>query len=195
MEHHHAKKSNLSNFEEREKVLPSQKILEDFGIRQGMHLADLGCGYGFFSIRAAEMVGPEGLIEAVDIDEERLAELQRRAEARGVRSRILTYKVTEERVPLPDASVEIALIANVLHELNDPISYLKEVGRILQSKGQVWIVEWQKKETPMGPPLHERCSTQEWIEILREAGFQEFWSHDLEPAHVLIKGNYLPKGQ
>ncbi|MHB1406666.1 MAG: class I SAM-dependent methyltransferase [Desulfitobacteriaceae bacterium] len=179
----------LKNFEEREKMLPSQWILERFGLCPGQHLADLGCGYGYFTLRAAEMTGSYGKIEAVDIEKERLDFLESAATERQVGAQITTYLAVGENIPLPDACVEAALIANVLHELHNPGAYLHEAKRILKQEGQLWIVEWQKKETPIGPPLHERKSEAEWESILSEAGFTTVWTEKLEPAHVLIMAN------
>lgn len=186
MAHKHA---NLKNFEEREKMLPSRRILERFGLGSGHHIADLGCGYGYFSLRAAEMAGTQGKIDAVDIDKERLEFLENAAAERQVAAQISTHLAVGDNIPLPDAYVEAALIANVLHELHKPGAYLNEARRILKEGGQLWIVEWQKKETPMGPPLAERKSEAEWESILSEAGFTTVWTEKIEPAHVLIKAN------
>jgi ubiquinone/menaquinone biosynthesis C-methylase UbiE len=181
--------SGLSNFEEREKILPSQKILSNFGIHSGQHLADLGAGYGFFAIRAAEMVGEHGRIEAIDIEPERLQSLLTSAEERGVFQHIRTHLAEGETIPLPPDSVDVALISTVLHELHDPLSYLQEARRIVKEQGEIWVIEWQNKVTKMGPPLAERRSIDHWVSLLEQAGFENIWVQTLEPGFVLIKGN------
>ncbi|HUW64917.1 MAG TPA: methyltransferase domain-containing protein [Spirochaetia bacterium] len=166
------KHSHLQNFEEREKILPSREILTHFGLRAGQRLADLGCGYGFFALTAAEIVGPKGMVAAVDINAEGLDELQKRALTRKVDGTIKTYLSDGTNVPLPDEYFEIALIALVLHELNNPLLYLREAHRILVDGGQIWVIEWQKKEMTMGPPMQEKKSTEEWTALMTEAGFR-----------------------
>ena len=183
------KHSKLSNFEEREKILPSKQILMNFGLQSGQHLADLGAGYGFFGLRAAEIVGEHGKIEAVDIEPERLESLKERAQERGVSPRVETHLANGETIPLPQQSVDAALIATVLHELNDPLSYLQEAQRILRSQGEIWVIEWQNKETPMGPPMSERRPIDYWVSLLEQAGFSNIWVQTLQPAFVLIKGH------
>lgn len=84
--------------------------------------------------------------------------------------------------------MDIALISNVLHELHDPLNYLRNTKRILKNEGEIWVIEWQKKETPMGPKLSERRSQEEWITILEQAGFEDIWIQNFNPAHVLFKG-------
>jgi len=186
-EHRHSK---LSNFEEREKILPSRKILLNFGIKTGQHLADLGAGFGFFAIRAAEIVGEQGKVEAVDIEPERLDSLKERAQERGVFQGVETHLAEGETIPLSSESVDVALIATVLHELNDPLSYLQDAKRILRTPGEIWIIEWQNKETVMGPPLTERHPIDYWVSLMEQAGFDNIWVQTL-PAFVLIKGNSI----
>jgi len=181
--------SGLSNFEEREKILPSQKILTNFGLQSGQYLADLGAGYGFFALRAAEMVGEHGKIEAVDIEPERLGSLKVRAQERGVFKRVETHLAKGETIPLPQQSVDIALISTVLHELNNPLGYLQEAKRILRAQGEIWVIEWQNKETPMGPPIAERRPSDYWVSLMEQAGFVNMWVQTLQPAFILIKGN------
>ena len=84
--------------------------------------------------------------------------------------------------------MDIALISNVLHELHDPLNYLRNTKRILKNEGEIWVIEWQKKENPMGPKLSERRSQEEWITILEQAGFEDIWIQNFNPAHVLFKG-------
>ena len=185
-EHKH---SGLSNFEEREKLLPSQKILSNFGLHFGQHLADLGAGYGFFTIRAAEIVGEHGKIEAVDIEPERLKSLVTSAHERGVSQYIKTHLAEGETIPLPPSSVDVAFISTVLHELQDPLSYLQEARRIVREQGEIWVIEWQNKVTKMGPPLTERRTIDHWVSLIEQAGFENIWVQKLDPAFVLIKGN------
>lgn len=178
--HHH-------NNEQRAKILPAEKILSRFGLKDGQALADLGCGQGYFTLKAAEIVGAQGKIKAIDINSERIQFLQQAAQEQGIADRIETVLAQGERIPLADMDVDIALISNVLHELNDPLNYLRDTRRILRSDGEIWVIEWQKIETPMGPPLNERRSQEEWITMLEQAGFEDIWVQFF-PAHILIKG-------
>ncbi len=191
-EHKH---SHLFDREKREKMLPSRQILLNFGLREGLTMADLGCGYGHFALRAAEIVGPAGKVKAIDIEPERMGILRQLAEEQGVISRVETIQAQGETIPLADGDVQIALIANVLHELAEPSQYLKNTWRILQPDGKIWIVEWVKAETEFGPPLAERRSSGEWVELVEQAGFENIWVQDFSPTHVLLRGtkrgNYL----
>lgn len=172
---------------ERAKILPAEKILSRFGLKQGQHLADLGCGQGYFALKAAEIVGSKGKIMAVDIEPERLKFLQQSAQEQGIAEQIETLLAQGESIPIENGSMDAALISNVLHELNDPLNYLRDTRRILKENGEVWIIEWQKKETPMGPPLQERHSVEEWIALVEQAGFTDIWTQIFNPAHILLR--------
>lgn len=176
------------NLQEREKILPSLKVLTHFGLKAGRRLADLGCGPGYFALKAAEIIGTQGQIKAVDINTERLEHLRQSAGERGLSGQIETYLAHDESVPLPDQDVEIALISNVLHELQDPLNYLRDARRVLKQGGEVWVIEFQYKETPMGPPLSERRPLEEWVTLLEQAGFEDIWVQIFHPAHILMRG-------
>ncbi len=174
------------NSKKREQMLPSGKTLLRLGLKPNHCLADLGCGPGYFAIRAAELVGAQGMIKAIDINPERIENLRRTSEERGVADRIETYIAEGESIPLPDSNVNIALIANVLHELSNPLSYLRDALRIIKNEGELWVIEWQKKVMPMGPPLEERRSFEEWVALLKQAGFHDIWGQ-ISQSHILIR--------
>lgn len=176
------------NYEQREKILPAVKILSRFSLKENQRLADLGCGQGYFALKAAEIVGVQGAVKAVDIVSEQLQVPRHKAQECGLAERIETYLAHGESIPLPDRDMDRGLIANVLHELKDPLNFLRDTRRILKSDGEVWVIEWQKKETPMGPPLKERRSLEEWITMLEQAGFEGIWVQIFNPTHLLLRG-------
>ncbi|HVJ50577.1 class I SAM-dependent methyltransferase [Desulfitobacterium sp.] len=178
--HHH-------NPEQRAKMFPAEKIFSRFGLKPNQYLADLGCGSGYFSLKAAKIVGIQGKIKAVDIMSERIQSLQQAAQEQGTAERIETFLAQGESIPLPNKDVDVALIANVLHELHDPLNYLRDTQRILRNQGELWVIEWRKKEMPMGPQLNERRSVEEWITLLEEAGFEDIWAQIFNETHILIK--------
>ena len=58
---------------------PKKTLFEPFGLRRGMTLYDLGCGYGTFSIPAAQIVGARGLVYSIDIDKKMVGRVLWRA--------------------------------------------------------------------------------------------------------------------
>ncbi len=156
--------------EERRSYLDPPSILRSFHVRAGMHVADIGSGTGFFAIPAAEMVGPEGRVYAVDLSPEMLEDLRAKLE-RAEGGNLEALRSTEDRIPLPDASVDFAFLACVLHELAGAGTLL-EARRILKPAGRLGIVDWKKEESGFGPPKAHRLDEDEAGAVLSDAGFE-----------------------
>ena len=152
---------------ERHAFLSPERMLDRFDVREGMTVADLGAGPGFFTFPLAARVGPSGLVYATDISAEMLDVLKRR----GIPPQVQPLLAEESRIPLPDRSVDLALLAFVLHELVHPEAFLREVARILRPASRFVVLEWVPREEEMGPPLHERLSPARSRAILEAGGF------------------------
>ena len=81
----------------------------------------------------------------------------------------LTFVSTEENIPLPNESVDLALMASVLHELNG-YATVKEVHRFLKPYGVLAVLEWKKKETEFGPLIWEHLTPNQTREIVEKNG-------------------------
>lgn len=83
--------------------------------------------------------------------------------------------------------MKYVLISNVIHEVEDKIRYFNEVKRVLKGDGYFLIIDWDKREMEMGPPVHERISKDEMIELCSKAGFRTLESIDVSPSHYGLK--------
>lgn len=162
-------KNKLDN-EWRREVLPPAKVLEALGLKQNDTIADIGCGIGYFTIPAAELIEPNKAY-ALDISEDMLVEVERRAQIAEVNN--ITMVQTQEYVlKLPDSVVSFALMVNVLHEVEDKDRMLAEVSRMLRAGGKLAIVEWQKTRMEYGPPIEHRISREEVKQLLEKVGLE-----------------------
>lgn len=156
--------------EERRRRQPPERLLAAIGVTAGSRLVDIGCGPGFYALPAAEVVGAQGHVFALDLQDAMLARVRERAAAAGLHN-MEALQSEESRLPLPDAATDIALVANVLHECADRVGFLREVRRVLVPGGRVAIIEWRKEPMEMGPPLAERMAASDVAAALTEAGF------------------------
>lgn len=168
--------------EERHKDIAPLKLLKEAGVKEGDSFADIGCGPGFFTIPAAEAVGAAGKVFAVDFQEEMLTELKKRTPPENV----IPLKSTESHVPLAEATVDFALLAYMLHETQDKTTFLKDVKRILKSKGTILIVDWKKIKEEHGPPIEERLTEDEVGAFLKDAGFSGIKAASISQSHYKI---------
>lgn len=153
--------------EERHALLDPQRFVDRLGVRPGDAVADLGAGPGFFTMPLAERVGPSGRVYAVDVSPEMVRILRER----GLPPQVHAEVSEENRFPIPDAVVAVALLGFVLHEISDPTPFLADVRRILAPGGRLVVLEWVPRVEDQGPPLHERLSVEASTRLLADSGF------------------------
>jgi ubiquinone/menaquinone biosynthesis C-methylase UbiE len=151
-----------------------------------MEVADIGAGTGYFALPIARAVVPDGRVLAVDMQPEMLALL---------RERVGDLPITPvhgeaTKTTLRDASVDLVLLANVWHELDDQDAALAETRRILRPSGRIAILDWrpdveQKEEQP-GPPNDHRIAPQQVEERLRENGWRVESSAAVGVYHYMV---------
>lgn len=141
---------------ERRKDIPPYETLEKFGLSDKGIFLDIGCGIGYFTIPAAEIL-KHGKAIGIDIMEEMLENSRKRA---GRLNNIEFRKCDEYSFPVEDSSVDYAMLSNVLHEVENRAKYLNEIKRVLKDNGSLYLIEWDKesKKNNFGPPLEHRLS-------------------------------------
>lgn len=180
-----AKKADILDDPERKKILDPDSILEKLELTGETVLADLGCGTGFFSIPASRRVKK---VFALDIQQEMVDILTDKIKKEKI-TNIETILSEESSIPLSDESVNILLMANVFHELEDKWSLLKEAKRVLDLSGRLAIIDWKKIEMDFGPPLQERLDEKAVIDICYENGFIVLEKSNIGPySYLLIFG-------
>ncbi len=189
-----ANRARLEN-PERARLLPPEDLLRRAGLGSGMRVADVGCGPGFFTLPAARIVGPEGRVYALDISPEMLDVVKDKVQAAGL-GQVEPVLSAEGEIPLPDAGVDFALMAFVLHEAVDAAGMADEVSRILADRGRLLLLEWEKREMPSGPPVGDRLAADVSAEVLRRAGIDPVEHFAPNPLHYgIIAVRRSPSGQ
>ncbi len=172
---------------ERAEFQPVEPLLRLLDPRPGERYADIGCGPGYFALPVAERVRPGGKVYALDIAPEMLAMCRRRARERGLDDIVVTLQNGEHTIPLEATSVDGAWLANVFHELEAPLEFLREVRRILRPQGKLIVIDWEPVEMEMGPPLEHRVPREAVCEALEAAGFGGLATHAIYPYHYVIE--------
>ncbi|OGR68164.1 MAG: hypothetical protein A2081_02400 [Elusimicrobia bacterium GWC2_61_19] len=169
---------------DRRAVMPPEETLVKAGIKPGDVVLDIGCGMGYFAIPAAKMVGPKGLVYALDISGVMLAELRSKTASTGIFN-IHTLQTQHGKLAIPEVDYTLALLSNVLHEVDDKKVFLAAIGAALKPGTRLAVIEWKKAQTPAGPPVKERISEDEIQVLLKKAGFTEPVTSDLTPSSCL----------
>ena len=125
---------------------PIRRLLKNpdniFGkyVQEGMTVIDIGCGPGMFTLALAKMVGETGRVIAVDIQQEMLDLLKKKAERRGLVSRIQLHRNTPDSIGL-EVQADFILSMYMVHEVPDQESFFREVHGLLAPGGRYLVIE------------------------------------------------------
>ena len=156
-----------------EKLLNVELILHKAGLREKMSVADLGCGSaGHFVFPAAQLVGKEGEVFAVDILKNSLANIKRKIYLENIHNVTPVWSNLEifKGTKLEAGSLDVALLINTLYQSKHRASILRETVRMLKKQGVVIIVEWKKTSLPFGPRVEDRVDPKHIIQVAQKLG-------------------------
>jgi SAM-dependent methyltransferase len=138
-------------------------LVEELHLIPGMTVADIGAGSGYLSRRIAPIVGP-GRVFAVDVQPQMVALLTELSQKREFKN-VVPIQGNTDNVKLPPASIDLAVLVDVYHELAYPYEVMRSLIRALKPGGRVVLVEY-RGEDPAVPikPLHKMSEAQ----IVRE---------------------------
>ncbi|MEO8681935.1 MAG: methyltransferase domain-containing protein [Vicinamibacterales bacterium] len=155
---------------EREDEEAPSKALDELGLKPGMVVADIGAGSGYYAVRMAKRVGPSGRIYATDIQQGMLDIIDRRIKADHL-DNITTVLGGFDDPNLPAASLDLAIMVDVYHELQSPQPFLQKLRAALKPGGRLVLLEY-RKEDPKIPILEvHKMSVAEVKAELEAEGF------------------------
>jgi ubiquinone/menaquinone biosynthesis C-methylase UbiE len=141
------------------------EVIGSLHLEAGDSICDIGAGPGYFSLRAARAVQPEGRVWAVDVVPRMLEILRQRIQAAGVRN--VTPVLALDGDPLlPDGTCDVALIVDTYHHFPDGTAYLRRLARTLKKGGRIVHIDFHKRELPVGPPVEHKVAREQ---VLRDA--------------------------
>ena len=151
------------------------EIFDLMQINEGDHVADIGPGLGFFTVRLARAVGARGRVLAVDIDPEALGELEKRLrEAPFPQAQVVRGEPDDPK--LPPGALDAALIFNSYHEMSEYQKMLERILRALKPGGRLVLVEpfsEARRKDPRESQVREHVIAPELAEAeLRRTGFE-----------------------
>ena len=172
--------------EERDREERGDLLLRELGLRQGMNVADVGAGTGYYSRRIAPLVGPAGTVYAVDVQPQMITMLTDLAKKAGLNN-IKPVLGSEDNVKLPDASIDLAIMVDVYHELAFPYEVMESVVRALKPGGRVAYVEYRAEDARVPiKALHKMSQAQVRREAADHALVYERTASTLPWQHVVI---------
>lgn len=145
-------------------------VMDALGIADGARVADLGAGGGWFTVRLAERVGPNGRVYAEDIQQQMIDSIERRVSREGLTNvRLVLGTPRDPKLP---AGLDAVLIVETYAEMTDPVTLLGHVADALKPNGRVGIIGFRLEGGGPGPPLDERVDPSVVIDEAAEAGLR-----------------------
>lgn len=169
--------------DEREREERCSVMLANLGLKPGMTVCDMGCGNGFYSLKMAKVVEPDGQILGVDIQPQMLTLLRDRMEKAGI-DNVTPVLGSLHNPRLPKGEVDLVLLVDVYHEFSHPEHMLKAMRESLAPGGMIVLVEYRMEDPEVPIKRLHKMSKEQIHKEMKPNGFKlvkEFdglpWQH------------------
>ena len=155
--------------EEREMEENTSLLLKNLAVKPGMVVADIGAGSGYHSALLSKMVGT-GKVFAVDVEPEMIAYLNARIKQEKLSS-IVPVLSTEQKVSLPENTIDMMLLVDVYHEFSFPYEMALSMRAALKPGGKLVLVEFRAEDPTVPIKTIHKMSEAQAIKEFKAAGF------------------------
>lgn len=152
------------------------EVIKALGTLKGVKIMDIGCGTGYFSFKL-QQAGAN--VIAADIDDRFLVYVDSVRKVKGITEKQLqTRKLAPDDPKLEKREIDVAFIVNTFHHIENRKEYFAKVKKGMKSTGYLVVIDYFKKDMPIGPPASMKLSAEEVIRELSLAGFTKFKTDD-----------------
>jgi ubiquinone/menaquinone biosynthesis C-methylase UbiE len=156
---------------ERDEWQKPSEVVAALGLSPGSTVADLGAGTGYFSRYLSRAVGEHGTVFAVDVEARLIEHVRKRAELEKTPN-VIPVLASANEPRLPYGSIDVVLIVDTYHHLNDRLTYLRRLARTLERGGRIVVIDWFERELPKGPPPAHKLPRKQVVEEMTTAGYE-----------------------
>jgi arsenite methyltransferase len=147
------------------------EVVMSLSLKEGETIADIGAGSGYFAFRFSHHVGENGRVYAVDINPEMIIHMNRSIRDLKVKNMVTVLSAPDDPL-LMDNSIDRFFICETWHHIQNKTQYLALMKKSLKRGGQVIMIDFQKKDLPVGPPDEMKIAREDVIKQMSTAGFQ-----------------------
>lgn len=149
------------------------KVVEQFGVMPGMHVADFGAGSGFYTFSLSKILGSTGKVYAIDIQKDLLVKIKKEMDQTHIHNVEVLWADLEKigGSKLKDLSVDAVIATNILFQINNKQTFAKEIKRVLKPNGRVLVLDWKDSFGGVGPHPGDVVSPEETREVFKKEGF------------------------
>jgi ubiquinone/menaquinone biosynthesis C-methylase UbiE len=159
--------------------------MDALAIADGATVADIGAGAGWFTIHLARRVGPNGMVYAQDVQRQMLEAIRRRVGREGLQN--VQTRLGKGSTPnLPAGRLDAVLVVDVYLEVEDRVTFLRNLATALTRGGRIGIVNYKPGQGGPGPDIRIDSSAVE--ADARAAGLRVLARQDLPYQYLLVLG-------
>jgi arsenite methyltransferase len=162
-----------------------QEVLAALDLKPGEIIADIGAGSGYFTLRLARHVSERGTVYAVDVSPDMILHINRAIRDLKV-TNVFSVLAEPDDPLLPVASVNRFFFSDSWHHIENQTKYLSLMKKMLKPNGEVVMIDFDKKETPVGPPLKMRIAREDLIKQMTSNGFRLAKEHTFLPYQYFL---------
>jgi len=150
-----------------------KRNIEQFGLEPGMEVADFGAGAGYLAVEAADVVGKDGKVYVIDVQQELLTKATHLAQEHHLDSILFIHSDLEKEngSTLSDESVDAVIVSNLLFQMGNKNAVFLEAFRILREGGRLLVVDWRESFGGMGPQPENVLREDDVRIIAKNCGF------------------------
>jgi len=160
------------------------EVIEALGLKEGERIADIGAGSGYFALRFARHVGA-GRVYAVDVSQDMVTHVQAQAKAAAL-GNVQAILARPDDPLLPEASIDRVFFCDVWHHVENQDAYLDKLTKALRPGGELVMIDFQKRELPVGPPVSMKIARGDLVAQLERHGFRLAREHTFLPYHYFL---------
>jgi SAM-dependent methyltransferase len=164
---------------------PPDQIMDVLGIAEASVVADVGAGSGWFTVRLARRVGPNGTVFAQDVQPEMLAAISRRVQREGL-TNIRPVLGEGDNPRLPPNAFDAILAVGVYHEIDNKVVMLKNLAAALKRQGRLGVIDFKLSGGGPGPPIEERVDPKIIVRDAASAGLKLLSQESFLPYQYLL---------
>jgi ubiquinone/menaquinone biosynthesis C-methylase UbiE len=184
-----AQQTGLTEGQIKTAELEMPELVTLFELRPGMTVADVGAGFGAWTVRFSKVVGPSGRVYSTDIGAAQLAALRDAAQREGL-TNVTVLEGAVDATNLPALCCDAILIRDAYHHLTQPAAIVKSLAAALKPGGRLAVIDFPPRpssEIPSGVPADRLGHGVPPEVVQREVG--------VELTHVRTISDWVPGSQ
>ena len=163
----------------------THEVMRALGLEAGEIIADIGAGSGYFTFRLTHHIGDRGKVYAVDVSPDMIRHINRRIRELKA-TNVVSILADPDDPLLPEGSVDRFFFSDSWHHIDNQTKYLSLLKKMLKPGGEIVMIDFHKKDLPVGPPMQMKIAREDLIKQMESNGFRLTKEHTFLPYQYFL---------